>query len=301
MNREQAGLEAIKARMSPQQQREMSDLIAAELENRRRQKASERSNVRGSTLGGSALGPSQVGSIYQTVDSNVRQKKVAELEKKLTKLRKQKAKQESSSTFSLPSLPRLSPSVASWKNVLLMAVIVFLAALKVIFSTDVVNASLESNAVAPVTGTSLPPAQTVAPTVKKKSSAPTELLTELDARRVELEKRSVALDDRERQLALREKELLARSVELRTMTRKLTDFRKEKDHRYEARMEQLAHVYSSMAPQEAAPLIGKLDDAIALALLQRMPGKRMGQILGLMDASRAVELTRQLTERGVLR
>ncbi|MCB0358142.1 MAG: hypothetical protein KDD44_00845 [Bdellovibrionales bacterium] len=132
------------------------------------------------------------------------------------------------------------------------------------------------------------------------SESERQLLTDLDARRVELEKRRENLERREQEVAAQESELVARLTELRTLTRTLQENRKQLNHRYEARMEQLANVYGSMAPSEAAPLIAKLDDTIALALLQRMPGKRMGQILSLMEQQRAIELTKMITERGQL-
>jgi flagellar motility protein MotE (MotC chaperone) len=52
-----------------------------------------------------------------------------------------------------------------------------------------------------------------------------------------------------------------------------------------------------MAPKEAAILIAKLEPEIALSLLERMPGKRMGQILSLMDPARAIELTKGLSDK----
>ena len=44
----------------------------------------------------------------------------------------------------------------------------------------------------------------------------------------------------------------------------------------------------SMAPNEAAPLIAKLDEKTALALLKKLPSKRMGQVLSAMDPDKAV-------------
>lgn len=124
-----------------------------------------------------------------------------------------------------------------------------------------------------------------------------ELLTELDARRVELEKRKTQLDDRENQIREQSRALQERLGELRILTAKLSESRKESENQHDARMEQLSQVYSSMAPNEAAPLIAKLDERIALALLKRMPGKRMGQILSAMEQDRAVQLTKELTEQ----
>jgi flagellar motility protein MotE (MotC chaperone) len=52
-----------------------------------------------------------------------------------------------------------------------------------------------------------------------------------------------------------------------------------------------------MNPAEAAALLEQLDTPIALELLGRMPGKRIGQILALMTSERALTLTRMLSGR----
>ena len=141
-------------------------------------------------------------------------------------------------------------------------------------------------------------------TLSKSSLIPNmpqaQLLEQLDARRVSLEERSLELDAREKKLDQESATLSEKLAELRSISTKLETLRKEKDQRYESRIEQLADVYGSMAPQQAAPLIAKLEDETALGLLQRMPGKRMGQILSLMNEERAVELTKRLTDRKVL-
>ena len=129
------------------------------------------------------------------------------------------------------------------------------------------------------------------------SMAEKQVLTELDARRVELERKRQLLDEREADLKQQSAALQERVAELRTLSAQVNQVRKESDTEYESRMEQLASVYVSMAPNEAAPLMAKLDDQIALALLKRMPGKRMGQILSVMDQDRAVLLTKILTDR----
>ena len=105
-----------------------------------------------------------------------------------------------------------------------------------------------------------------------------KILTSLDSRRVDLEDRSKRLDTREEDIAKRDKEYVDKSG--------------KKDS---AQLDQLANVYGSMAPQEAAKLIEQLDVTIALPLLQRMPEKRMGLILPMMSAERALVITRLLS------
>ncbi len=123
------------------------------------------------------------------------------------------------------------------------------------------------------------------------------VLLQLDQRRVELERRRKILDSKEQELQQQAQLVSEKVTELKSLINKLSTLRKEKDHKYNARMEQLASVYSAMAPNESASLIAKLDNEVGLALLERMPGKRMAQILGVMDQNRALELTKHLTDK----
>jgi flagellar motility protein MotE (MotC chaperone) len=209
-----------------------------------------------------------------------------------------------------------------------MAVIVVLAGLKVLSSTGLVDASTrEKVELRPDSRAmlSMPSADKVSPDgIKKKggeseetsepvmnavqvpsmnvangslTEAEKRVLLSLDDRRVELERRKASLDKKEAEIKKQTRVLAERMAELRSLTARLAEVREEKDRKYDVRMEQLAGVYGSMAPNEAAPLIAKLDEKIALALLQRMTGKRMGQILSVMDPEQAVALTKSLTDR----
>ncbi len=125
------------------------------------------------------------------------------------------------------------------------------------------------------------------------------LIADLDARRVELEKRKEGLDRREEELKAQADALTERLAELRGLTARLGEVRKTEDSRKQSKFDQLANVYTAMAPNEAATLLSRLEPSITIDLLERMPEKRIGQILGLMDRDRAVELTRLLTERKI--
>ena len=122
-----------------------------------------------------------------------------------------------------------------------------------------------------------------------------KILTSLDSRRVDLEDRSKRLDTREEDIAKRDKEYVLKLSELRDLTEKLRIERDKSGKKDSAQLDQLANVYGSMAPQEAAKLIEQLDVTIALPLLQRMPEKRMGLILPMMSAERALVITRLLS------
>lgn len=121
------------------------------------------------------------------------------------------------------------------------------------------------------------------------------LLTSLDTRRSELEERNKRLDEREADLKKRDSEFAIRMAEIRELTDKLKVDRERNDKKRETQLGQLANVYGSMNPQEAATLMEKLDSQIALALITRMPEKRIGQILALMSPDKALTMTKMLS------
>lgn len=122
-----------------------------------------------------------------------------------------------------------------------------------------------------------------------------ELLKSLDSRRAELEDRSRRLDDREQDMSKKDKEFAARLTELRELNEKLSAEREKNDHKRSAQLDQLSNVYGSMNPEEAAHLIEQLDITIGISLLERMPEKRIGQILALMTPERALTITKMLS------
>lgn len=124
------------------------------------------------------------------------------------------------------------------------------------------------------------------------------ILTSLDGRRTELEERSKRLEQRETDLDLRDKEFAARLTQVRELTEQLKLDRDKTEKRRNVQIEQLANVYGSMNPPDAAALIEQLDSTIALALLEHMPEKRIAQVLALMKPEHALQLTKMLTVKG---
>jgi flagellar motility protein MotE (MotC chaperone) len=131
-------------------------------------------------------------------------------------------------------------------------------------------------------------------TLDKKEIA---LLKQLDIRRAELERRRERLDAKELELDNRDEEYAVKITELRELTQQLESARQKNLRKKVEQIEQLAKVYTSMNPPEAAALIQQLDPQIAIALLERMPDKRMAQILSLMTADKALMFTKMLTGR----
>ena len=86
-------------------------------------------------------------------------------------------------------------------------------------------------------------------------------------------------------------------TELKEVTERLKIEREKGEKQRNVQLDQLANVYGSMNPPEAAHLLEQLDINIAHSLIQRMPEKRIGQILALMNAERALELTNRLSSK----
>lgn len=124
-----------------------------------------------------------------------------------------------------------------------------------------------------------------------------KLLTSLDARRAELEERNKRIDERAHDLDRRDREFVSRLTELRELTQKLGSERDRDQRKRNGQLEQLANVYGSMNPNEAAQLIEQLDVTIALGLIEKMPEKRIGQILATMKPEKALALTKLLSGR----
>jgi flagellar motility protein MotE (MotC chaperone) len=121
------------------------------------------------------------------------------------------------------------------------------------------------------------------------------ILKSLDNRRIELENRRKQIEEKEIDVRNKEREYAARLTEIKTITQQLKDDRVKDERKKKNQFDQLANVYGSMNPKEAAQLIEQLDITIARQLIERMPEKRIAQILALMTPDRALTITRMLS------
>lgn len=136
-----------------------------------------------------------------------------------------------------------------------------------------------------------------APKGPQWSKEEAKVLMALDHRRAELEERAGRLEQRELEFTARDRDLALRLTELKELSERLKIERQKGERQRDTQLDQLANVYGSMNPPEAAHLLEQLDIQIAQALIERMPEKRIGQILALMNAQRALELTNRLSRR----
>ncbi|MBP9837624.1 MAG: hypothetical protein KBC84_02820 [Proteobacteria bacterium] len=306
---EDSSLERLKMQMTEQQIKDMSEIVQAEVKRRDAMRENNPSN-------------SHMGDVYSEIDGKIRAMREKKLQEKYSL--KNAPKQSVKSRTYRPSFGRLK-NLSALKNYFFLTVIIAFAAAKVFLLSSNMNATASSikensesklDSVNNETSTtsserSADSAQSTNSIVASQSQLNVnkinqenthsanerQILLELDNRRVDLDKRAEILNQKEAEIKNQSNSLAERLAELKSLSVKLSQVRVERDNQYEARLEQLSQVYGSMAPNDAAPLFAKLDEDTALMLLKRMPSKRMGQILSVMDSTRAVDLTRILTSK----
>ncbi len=108
--------------------------------------------------------------------------------------------------------------------------------------------------------------------------------------------REERLRQEEARLAALKKEIEAKIQQLRALEARVSKLLKKRDEREEKRLVQLARVFESTPPEQAGPLLSKLDVKTAAAILYRMNGRKAGKIWGFVDADRAVKISEELTK-----
>lgn len=71
----------------------------------------------------------------------------------------------------------------------------------------------------------------------------------------------------------------------------IADFMNARDEKEETKLKKLARFYEAMEPDQAAPLLGKIEEDLAIKIFDRMDTKKAGAILALLPAPRAGKIT----------
>lgn len=129
------------------------------------------------------------------------------------------------------------------------------------------------------------------------SEAEVQVLQELDGRRMELDRREQALELRERLVDLMENKLNNRVEELNALRAELNTMLANVSGKDDAELMQLAQMYANMKPAAAAVVLNRLDNPIVLDVLTRMPVKKSGKILEVLDPAKARFLSEMLATR----
>jgi flagellar motility protein MotE (MotC chaperone) len=117
-------------------------------------------------------------------------------------------------------------------------------------------------------------------------------------------KKKAELNKEEEDLAKKRAELMALQEEINNKIAILTQLRKEimaqmaiKEIVEEKKLKHLIKAYSAMKPQKAASLVERLDMDFAIALLSKMKGDVVGNILSFVDTEKAARISEQLAKK----
>ena len=116
-----------------------------------------------------------------------------------------------------------------------------------------------------------------------------------------LQKRDEALRIKEKELGMEEErieylkgELSKRITELSELKTRIAGLIEQKQTVENEKMRKLAKVFEETPPEQAGPLLSKLDVDIAAQLILKMTGRKAGRIWGYVDPDQAVNISKEL-------
>lgn len=124
-----------------------------------------------------------------------------------------------------------------------------------------------------------------------------QVLLDLEQRRIEMDRREQALELRERLVDLMEQRLNGRVAELETLKGELEKLMTSMSGKDDKELQQLAGIYGNMKPAAAAVVLDRLDNAIVLDVLVRMPAKKSGKLMEALNPAKARYLSEMMAAR----
>lgn len=124
-----------------------------------------------------------------------------------------------------------------------------------------------------------------------------QLLMELDQQRIELERRTQAIELREKLVDLMEQRLNGRVSELEQLKAELEKLLASVSGKDDKELDQLAAIYGAMKPAAAANVLNRVDNGIVLDILNRMPPKKSGKLMEVLDPAKARYLSTLMASR----
>jgi len=119
-----------------------------------------------------------------------------------------------------------------------------------------------------------------------------DLVNSLKKRERDLNLKQNALRQEEERLNDLKRNLEDRIQTLLQLEKKIGDLLATKKGVEEEKLMKLAKVFEETPPEQAGPLLSKLDTDIAAELLLKMTGRKAGKIWGYVDPGRAVEISK---------
>ncbi|MFQ6112408.1 MAG: MotE family protein [Nitrospinota bacterium] len=121
-----------------------------------------------------------------------------------------------------------------------------------------------------------------------------ELLKALEEKRKALESRAREVEREEERLNALRRDISLRLKELRELEERLEKLLAQGKEAQNRQLTHLVKAYEAMRPEEAAPLINKLDERLVVRIFSRMQNKKVGKILVYVDPPKAARISQAL-------
>lgn len=120
------------------------------------------------------------------------------------------------------------------------------------------------------------------------------LVQDLRRRDEQLRTREELLAGREDRLARLQQAVQERLAQIETVQKNITAMLEETRAVENEKVKKLAKVFEETPPEQAGPLLSRLDVDIAAELLLKMTGRKAGRIWGYVDPDQAVKISKEL-------
>ncbi len=121
-----------------------------------------------------------------------------------------------------------------------------------------------------------------------------ELILALQKRDAELRVKKDALQKEEERIGTLKKQIDARIEKLTQLEKRIASLIEQKKAVENEKVKKLAKVFEETPPEQAGPLMSKLDVDIAAQLILKMTGRKAGRIWGYVDPDQAVRISKEL-------
>ena len=134
-----------------------------------------------------------------------------------------------------------------------------------------------------------------------KAGAPKTVISPetLEQKRVQLDKEGERLKEERKRIEALKQELDEKVVKLTKIQDAIQSNLDEKKILQDKRIKHLIKIYTTMPPKKAAALIEKLEMEIIIAVLSKMKGENVGQILPYVPPKKAAAISERLAKLGL--
>ena len=124
-------------------------------------------------------------------------------------------------------------------------------------------------------------------------------LTSVKKEHEKLQQWEKELKEKELRLKKIELDIVSKEEKLKNIKSEITNIYNEIKKMKEENVKDLAIIYSKMKPAQAAEIINKMDDALAVKIFLKMQPNKTAKILNIVNKDKAVKITEKLALFGI--